>query len=192
MIAAALSMLLSLIALVALMLILEPRLPRVSKDWRSQLRAPLPGIVAGLTPYRIEQLPNGRAFYFPLSLKSRREVWAERFAYFADFGVVRRVAGAAVGDNGLLVRTQLVVFQVSLTPASVATIVAAEQALTVTGVRSDDILVTAHNSVAPATAVGGADARVAAANTINKIYINPTAGALVPTPGTYNVVVLRG
>jgi hypothetical protein len=59
-------------------------------------------------------------------------------------------------------------------------------------VLASDILVAAYNTVAPATAVGGADARVASANTINKIYINPTAGALVPTPGTYNVVVLRG
>lgn len=159
-----------------------PGLPRVPASWRSQLRAPLPGLVAGREPFQIDVLPNGRAYHFALTV--RRRTFREFLSLDGQLG--------AVGDSGQLIKTQVIVFQVSLTPASVATIVAAEQALTVTGVLSSDILLTAHNSLAPATAVGGADARVASANTINKIYINPTAGALVPTPGTYNVAVLRG
>jgi hypothetical protein len=160
----------------------------------------LAGAFGGSRLTRVEKLPNGRAFYFDVPV---RRAWLKAPGRL-EWIVRRLMAGGAypsllpdlqrggVGDSGVPVKTQVVVFQVLLTPASVATIVAAEQLITVTGVLAGDIVVIAANSLAPATAVGAATARVSAANQIGIIYINPTAGALVPTPGTYNVVVLRG
>jgi hypothetical protein len=161
-------------------------------------------LLGGLTPSRVEELPNGRALYFdvpiarmPLAARmasAQRRMWGRLLAAagggFAS-GLPDPQRGG-VGDSGVPTRTQIVVFQVSLTPASVATIVCAEQAITVTGVLATDVLVYASNSVAMATAVGAITGHVSAANTIALGYCNPTAGALVPTAGTYNVVVLRG
>jgi hypothetical protein len=125
-------------------------------------------------------------------LIGRYAVVMEKLAGRLIPNLVRVVAGAAVTDGGVPVKTQLVVFQVSLTPASVATIVCVEQSLTVTGVLAGDILVYAANQVAMATAVSPTVGHVSAANTLAMAYCNPTAGALVPTPGTYNIVVVRG
>jgi hypothetical protein len=149
---------------------------------------------------RIEELPNGRALYFDVSVDR---------SWLKPGGVLERLVRTAlargghpsmlldlqrgaVGDSGVPVKTQVVVFQISLTPASVATIVAVEQAFTVSGILASDILAYAANSVDAATAVGATTGHVTAANTIKLGYVNPTAGALVPTAGTYNIVVLRG
>lgn len=160
----------------------------------------LAGVFGGSRLVRVEKLPNGKAFYFDVPV---RRAWL-KVPGRLEMLVRRLMAGGAypsllpdmqrggVGDSGVPVKTQVVVFQVLLTPASVATIVAAEQALTVTGILAGDIVVCAVNSLAPATAVSATVARVTAANTIGVTYVNPTAGALVPTPGSYNVVVLRG
>jgi hypothetical protein len=143
---------------------------------------------------KVKKLPNGRAFYFDIPTKrhGRRVGWQTRTWRRLLGGNLANPQFGGVGDSGVPTRTQVIVFQVSLTPASVATIVAVEQSLTVTGILASDILVAASPTVAMATAVGAAAGHVSAANTIALAYVNPTAGALVPTPGTYNVVVLRG
>jgi hypothetical protein len=159
------------------------------------------------------QLPNGHATYYEMarlgaerrSLIARWARWtAETWEWYVENirsgrGFTRMglplfpVIGGAMGvQDGLLIKSQVIVFQVSLTPASVATIVHAEQALTVTGILAADVLAYSANSVNAATAVGATTGHVSAANTIQQGYVNPTAGALVPTPGTYNIVVLRG
>lgn len=173
----------------------------IRKDGGASAYARLMG--ANPVPYKIEKLPNGRALYFDFPVDRpllERMIGAQRRMY-AKF--LAKVLGGhptfllepqrgGVGDTGVPTRTVIVVFQISLTPASVATIVCAEQALTVTGILATDVLVVAANSVAMATAVSATVGHVSAANTIALAYCNPTAGALVPTPGTYNVVVLRG
>lgn len=153
---------------------------------------------------KVEVLPNGRAFYFDLPVQrlplarrmasAQAKMWQKLMAKLHG-GFPSSLPDpqwGGVGDSGVPTRTQVIVFQVNLTPASVATIVCVEQALTVTGVLASDILVIAANQVNAATNVLAVTGHVSAANTIQVGYCNPTAGALVPTPGTYNVVVLRG
>lgn len=163
-------------------------------------------------PYRSVELPNGVAHYFEMgqlqadrrNLVGRWARWtADTWKWYVDrissgrgFGpglpLMPIVRGGMGVQEGISIRTQLILFQVSLTPASVATIVCAEQALTVTGILASDVLAYASNSVAMATATAAVTGHVSAANTIALGYCNPTAGALTPTPGTYNVLVLRG
>lgn len=78
---------------------------------------------------------------------------------------------------------------VTLTPVPVAAATAAEQNFTVPGVRLGDFIdvtppgITA--GVAPVTA------RATAANTIAVTFVNPTAGALTPLAGVYQIQLLR-
>lgn len=87
--------------------------------------------------------------------------------------------------------TKQSVVGVELTPASVATVVAAEQSFTVNGLQVGDIVSGFHLDGAIGTAVSATSARVSAANTLAVIFNNPTAGALVPTPGTYKFLLSR-
>lgn len=87
-----------------------------------------------------------------------------------------------------LTRGQAVV-SVSFTAASVAAATCDTQTVTVNGVAVGDAV-----SVSPpafATAVAVASATVTAANTISLRFVNPTAGALVPTAGTYLFNITR-
>jgi hypothetical protein len=156
----------------------------------------------GVKATHVEELPNGTATFYDLPVE--RAALAARYARWQNRMWARLLAKGGfpsmlvdpqwggVGDSGVPTRTQVVVFQISLTPASVATIVCAEQALTISGILATDILAYAANSVAMATAVSATVGHVSAANTIALAYCNPTAGALVPTAGTHNIVVLRG
>lgn len=80
---------------------------------------------------------------------------------------------------------------VALTPAEVATIVAAEQSFTINGLRAGDIVSGFHLDGAIGTAVSATSARVSAANTLAVIFNNPTAGNLTPTAGTYKFLLSR-
>jgi hypothetical protein len=84
------------------------------------------------------------------------------------------------------------VFNLTLSPASVAAISAPEQTFAATGI---GLLVTDQVTVecmAPLAGVGIANSRVSAADTLAIQFVNPTAGALVPTASTvYRVTVLR-
>jgi hypothetical protein len=78
----------------------------------------------------------------------------------------------------------------TLTPAEVATIVAAHQNHTVPGVAADDMCVACE---APATgnASGFCSARVNAANQVTLTFTNPTAGALTPAAGTFRFAFIK-
>lgn len=85
--------------------------------------------------------------------------------------------------------TQIRAYSQTITPASVAAAVAAEQTFTVTGLTTADKVVVNPAATGNATAV--AAARVSAANTLAVQFVNPTAGALVPGAGTYTVLAFR-
>ncbi len=81
------------------------------------------------------------------------------------------------------------VIDVSLTPASVATITTAEQDFTVPGLKTtDQVTVSPPGHQAGVAAVA---ARVSAADTLSITFMNPTAGGVVPTAGTYRLLVSR-
>ena len=80
-------------------------------------------------------------------------------------------------------------FSQTITPASVAAATVAEQTFTVTGLTTaDDVMV---NPAAIANATGIAGVRVSAADTLAVRFVNPTAGALTPTAGTWAIIALR-
>lgn len=78
----------------------------------------------------------------------------------------------------------------SLTPAAVATIVAAKQTFAVAGLNAGDSVVPLSNPNATAAALCGAE--VSAANTLRLTFVNPTAGSVTPTAGTYTFLVIKG
>lgn len=81
------------------------------------------------------------------------------------------------------------VISASLTPVEVATITAAEQTFTVTGLKTGDHVVVNPPSVTAGVAL--ASARVSAANTLALTFVNPTAGALTPAAGSHRIHITR-
>jgi len=78
---------------------------------------------------------------------------------------------------------------VSITPAAVATITTAEQTFTVPGVKTgQSVVVTPPGHQAGVVA---AAARVTADNTVGITFVNPTAGNVTPTAGSYIFTVFR-
>ncbi len=94
------------------------------------------------------------------------------------------MAVSTIGGNVLAMG----VVSVALTPASVAAATTAEQTFTVPGVLPTDY-VTAGGNTQNGISIG--QARVTAANTVGIRFINATAGALIPTAGTYLFLVVR-
>ena len=84
---------------------------------------------------------------------------------------------------------KVVAYTPTLAPASVAAATVAEETFTVTGLTTDDIVVVNQPAISNATGVAGA--RVSAANTLAIRFVNPTAGALVPTSGVFTVLAFR-
>lgn len=85
--------------------------------------------------------------------------------------------------------TGIVIYSQSLTPVAVATIVAAEQNFTVTGLTTADKVIVNPFPTGNATAL--CSARVSAANTLTLSYVNPTAGSLTPAAGAYTIIAIR-
>lgn len=77
----------------------------------------------------------------------------------------------------------------ALTPVSVATITCAEQTFTVPGLLVGDSVTVTPPSIT--AGVAPVCARVSATNTLAITFCNPTAGALVPAAGTYQISVMR-
>jgi hypothetical protein len=77
----------------------------------------------------------------------------------------------------------------SITPASVATITTVEQTFTVNGVNVGDGVTVSPPGLEAGVAI--ASARVSAANTVAIGFVNPTAGAVVPTAGTHVFMIHR-
>lgn len=85
--------------------------------------------------------------------------------------------------------TKAVVYTPTLTPASVAAAVVAEQTFTVTGLTTADKVEVNPPAIGNATGIAGV--RVSAADTLAIRFVNPTAGALTPTSGVYTVLAFR-
>jgi hypothetical protein len=77
----------------------------------------------------------------------------------------------------------------SLTPASVATVVAAKQTFTVAGLKVGDQVAILSNPITNAVAL--VQGEVSAADALRLMFVNPTAGALTPTAGTYSFLVIK-
>lgn len=84
---------------------------------------------------------------------------------------------------------QIAVIPLAVTPASVAAATVAEQTFTLAGLIAGDVV--SINKPAVSNAVGIANVRVSAANTLAVAYVNPTAGALTPAAETYQVLIMR-
>lgn len=92
---------------------------------------------------------------------------------------------------------QFVTYQETLTPVSIAANTTAEQALTVGTTAGNGPLATdfvaAINKPTAQAGTGFHGGRVSAANTINVVFSNSTAGFLTPTAAqVYNVTLIRG
>jgi hypothetical protein len=85
--------------------------------------------------------------------------------------------------------TQIRVYSQTITAASVAAATVAEQTFTVTGLTTADKVIVNPAAIANATGIAGV--RVSAADTLAVRFINPTAGALVPSAGTWTIIALR-
>lgn len=95
--------------------------------------------------------------------------------------IVLGVAGTSV--------SQIRVYTQTITPASVAAATVAEQTFTVTGLTTADKVFV--NAAVISNAVGIGNVRVSAADTLAVQFVNPTAGALVPTAGSWSIVAIR-
>lgn len=101
-----------------------------------------------------------------------------------------RAYGLGAGSAGSDFMTWFKKRTVAIDLASVATIVAAEQDITVAGVGADEVVLAFYPAEALGVAVGVNYARVKAANTITVCVTNPTAGAL--DAGSKNFTLITG
>lgn len=76
----------------------------------------------------------------------------------------------------------------TLTPASVAANLVAEEAFTVPGVKAGDVVV-GYQNPAFGNSTGVVGVRVSADDTIAISFVNPTAGALTPGSGNWEFLV---
>lgn len=98
-------------------------------------------------------------------------------------GPTGSTAAAATPINGLVVYSQ------TITPASVNAATVAEQTFTVTGLTTSDKVFVNQGAIANSTGIAGV--RVSAADTLAVMFVNPTAGALTPTAGTWKIFAIR-
>lgn len=107
-----------------------------------------------------------------------------------NFSGIAATDNLTIGATGTATPvTQIRVYSQTITPASVAAATVAEQTFTVTGLTTADKVFVNHAVTGNATGVAGV--RVSATNTLAVSYVNPTAGALVPGAGTYQIMALR-
>jgi hypothetical protein len=78
---------------------------------------------------------------------------------------------------------------VTLTPAEVAAATAAYQNVTVAGLVAGTGVIPMQNPIANATAL--VSAKCATTGTLALQFVNPTAGALTPTTGTYTFLLVK-
>lgn len=83
----------------------------------------------------------------------------------------------------------ILTFSQSLTPAATATITAAEQTFTVTGLTTSMNVLAVRPPSAQTAGLGLSGARVSAADTLALTFTNPTAGSLTAVAGAYTVVI---
>ncbi len=97
-------------------------------------------------------------------------------------------SGLGVGASGTDL-SQIRIYSQTITPASVGAATVAEQTFTVTGLTTADKVIVNPAAIANATGIAGF--RVSAADTLAVRFVNPTAGALVPTAGTWQIIAIR-
>ena len=85
--------------------------------------------------------------------------------------------------------TKDAVYTPTLTPASVAAQITAEQTFSVLGLTTADKVIV--NGPAPTAGTGIVNARVSAADTLALAFINTTGGPLTPASGIYTVLAFR-
>lgn len=98
------------------------------------------------------------------------------------------VDALVLGDSGSSI-SQIRVYSQTITPASVGAATVAEQTFTVNGLTTADKVIVNQAAISNATGIAGV--RVSAANTLAVRFVNPTAGALTPTAGTWTIVAIR-
>lgn len=87
-----------------------------------------------------------------------------------------------------LLQKGLRVYSQTITAASVAAATVAEQTFTVTGLKVGDLVWVQPAAISNSTGIAGV--RVSAADTLAVRFVNPTAGALTPTAGTWTIVAI--
>lgn len=103
-------------------------------------------------------------------------------ANLLTIGAGRGIPAVGAGLSSLISAT--------LTPASVAAAtVASQTGFTVPGVEATDVVICVRDPIANSTGI--VKAAATAANTVSISFVNPTAGALTPTTGTYTFLVLK-
>lgn len=93
-----------------------------------------------------------------------------------------------LGANGTAI-TQMRVYAPTLTPASVAINVSAEQTFSVPGLTTADTVIV--NGPSPTAGTGIMGARVSGADTLALTFVNVTIGILTPASGTYRILAVR-
>jgi hypothetical protein len=96
--------------------------------------------------------------------------------------------GIAAGSDATEL-TNIKVYSQTITAASVGAATVAEQTFTVTGLTTADKVIVNPAAISNATGIAGA--RVSAADTLAVRFVNPTAGALTPTAGTWTIIAIR-
>lgn len=100
-----------------------------------------------------------------------------------------RLTSLKVGAAADTAMTKIKKYSQTITPASVGAATVAEQTFTVTGLTTADTVIV--NQAAISNAVGIAGVRVSAADTLAVRFVNPTAGSLTPTAGTWTIIAIR-
>jgi hypothetical protein len=95
-------------------------------------------------------------------------------------------------ERNFLADKQVLYFQQALTFGAVATITATAQAMTVTGVKVGDLVLSITKPTEQAGIALAGGHRVSATDTVQITFVNPTAGGVTPTAAeVYKIVVLR-
>jgi hypothetical protein len=105
-------------------------------------------------------------------------------------GLSTLLGGASIGTAAPTTITNVRVYSIATTPASVGAAVCVEQAVTVTGVTTADKIVLG-GFTATGNATGYGAARVSASDTVQQTVCNPTAGALTPAASTNLYIAIR-
>lgn len=108
----------------------------------------------------------------------------DRNSYFS----LRGLSGAAVTNAKL--SEYILKFELSLTPANaVPANSTSEQPLTVTGLKTGDVVTVNKLSSQAGLSIG--NARVSANDTLSITYVNSTGASITPTADTYRIIAIR-
>jgi hypothetical protein len=97
--------------------------------------------------------------------------------------------GVAVGQSSPTTITNIRVYSQTITPSAVGAATVSTQTFTVTGLSTSDKVFVNNAAISNATGIVGV--RVSAANTLEIKFVNPTAGSLTPTAGTWTIIAIR-